>query len=92
MVEGSVGLPAARNASASLARAFKSALSGSMVSANLILACVYSWPQWNAMSSGSARSFNSECHICGMVPSITRPQPTENNVSATKAIFSESKM
>src|SRR5436190_4031369 len=45
MVEGNVGLPAVRNASASLARAFRSGLSGSIVRANLILASVYSCPQ-----------------------------------------------
>ena len=31
------------------------------------------------VSSGSARSFSSDCHIISGVPSMTRPQPIENN-------------
>src|ERR1700754_430098 len=42
---GIVGLPAARSRVTSSARAFRSGLFGSMVSANLTLAAVYSWPQ-----------------------------------------------
>src|SRR6478736_3094685 len=42
---GIVGLFSARSRFTSSARAFSAALSGSMVSANLTLAAVYSWPQ-----------------------------------------------
>src|SRR6266852_9245909 len=42
---GTVGLLSARSRFTSSARAFSAALSGSMVSANLTLAAVYSWPQ-----------------------------------------------
>src|SRR6266404_1400891 len=42
---GTVGLLAARSRVTSAARAFSAALLGSMVSANLTLAAVYSWPQ-----------------------------------------------
>jgi hypothetical protein len=31
---------------------------------------------------GSAASFESDAHICGGVPSNTRPQPSANSVSA----------
>src|SRR6202165_5146962 len=42
---GIVGLLSARSRATSAARAFNAALSGSIVSANLTLAAVYSWPQ-----------------------------------------------
>src|SRR5215216_6441294 len=45
IVVGSVGLPAARSAATSSARAVSAALSGSIVRANLTFAAVYSWPQ-----------------------------------------------
>src|ERR1700682_6376530 len=64
-VTGIVGCPAARSRVTSSARAFRAALSGSMVSANLTLAAVYSWPQYSLKSSGSARNLSSESHICG---------------------------
>src|SRR6185437_3399648 len=42
---GMVGLPSARSFVTCSARAFSAALSGSIVSANLMLEAVYSWPQ-----------------------------------------------
>src|SRR6185437_7876107 len=42
---GMVGLPSARSLVTCSARAFSAALSGSMVSSNLMLEAVYSWPQ-----------------------------------------------
>src|SRR3954452_18768954 len=57
---GMVGWPAARSRVTSSARALRCGLSGSMVSANLTLAAVYSWPQYSLKSSASTRSFNSE--------------------------------
>ena len=59
-----------------------------MVLAKRMLAAVYSWPQKTRVSSGSARSFRSDCHIISALPSITRPQPIENSVSPAKQSLS----
>src|SRR5882757_5114858 len=64
-VTGIVGWLAARSRATSSARAFRTALSGSTVSANLTLAAVYSCPQYRLKSSGSARNLSSESHIWG---------------------------
>src|SRR5579863_5163925 len=88
IVAGMVGLPAASCCLTSSARAASALLFGSMVLAKRILASVYSWPQKNCVSSGSARSLSSEFHIISGLPSMTRPQPIENSVSPTKASLS----
>ena len=86
-----VGLPAASWRSTSAPRAANAGLFGSMVLAKRILASVYSWPQYNRVSSGSARSLRSDCHIISGVPSMTRPQPIENRVSPANSSLAAGK-